>query len=106
MTLTLLVIAIAIICAIVLTWAKRSKNQSELDRHSISVEQLQSMMVSGQEVFLFDVRQPLDLLAYPELIPGAKRIPPEQALKTTPHCSVEMKISLFTVPVRVIRPAE
>jgi rhodanese-related sulfurtransferase len=80
MTLTLLAIAIAIICAIVITWAKRSKNQSELDRHSISVEQLQSMMVSGQEVLLFDVRQPLDLLAYPELIPGAKRIPPQDVL--------------------------
>ena len=40
------------------------------------------MMVSGQEVLLFDVRQPLDLLAYPELISGAKRIPPEEVLKT------------------------
>ena len=80
MTLTLLGIAIAIICAIVVTWAKRKKNQSELDRHSISVEQLQSMMVSGQEILLFDVRQPLDLLAYPELIPGAKRIPPQDVL--------------------------
>ncbi|HET6180382.1 MAG TPA: rhodanese-like domain-containing protein [Candidatus Sulfotelmatobacter sp.] len=80
MTLTLLAIAIAIICAIVITGAKRSKNQSELDRHSISVEQLQSMMVSGQKVLLFDVRQPLDLLAYPELIPGAKRIPPQDVL--------------------------
>ena len=40
------------------------------------------MMVSGQEVLLFDVRQPLDVLAYPELIPGAKRIPPEEVLKT------------------------
>jgi rhodanese-related sulfurtransferase len=80
MTLILLAIAIAIICAIVVTWAKRSKNQSELDRHTISVEQLQSMMVSGQEVLLFDVRQPLDLLAYPELIPGAKRIPPQDVL--------------------------
>ena len=78
--LTLLVIAIAIIGAIVVTWAKRSKNQSELDQHSISVEQLQSMMVSGQQVLLFDVRQPLDLLAYPELIPGAKRIPPQDVL--------------------------
>jgi hypothetical protein len=62
MTLTLLVIAIAIICAIVVTWAKRSKSQSELDRHSISVEQLQSMMVYGPEVLLFDVRQPQGVL--------------------------------------------
>jgi rhodanese-related sulfurtransferase len=29
-----------------------------------------------------DVRQPLDLLAYPEIIPGAKRIPPDDILKT------------------------
>ncbi|HEV2396148.1 MAG TPA: rhodanese-like domain-containing protein [Candidatus Sulfotelmatobacter sp.] len=80
MALTLVAVAIAIVCAIVVTSTKRSKNQSELDRHSISVEQLQSMMVSGQEVLLFDVRQPLDLLAYPELIPGAKRIPPQDVL--------------------------
>jgi rhodanese-related sulfurtransferase len=38
------------------------------------------MMVSGQKVLLFDVRQPLDLLAYPGLIPGAKRIPPQDVL--------------------------
>jgi rhodanese-related sulfurtransferase len=80
MTLTLLAIAIAITCAIVVTWVRRRKTQSELDRHSISVEQLQSMTVSGQEVLLFDVRQPLDLLAYPELIRGAKRIPPQDVL--------------------------
>jgi len=80
MTLTLLAIAIAITCAIVVTWVRRRKIQSELDWHSISVEQLQSMMVSGHEVLLFDVRQPLDLLAYPELIPGAKRIPPQDVL--------------------------
>lgn len=80
MTLTLLAIAIAIACAIVVTWVRRRKTQSELDWHSISVEQLQSMMVSGHEVLLFDVRQPLDLLAYPELIPGAKRIPPQDVL--------------------------
>jgi len=80
MTLTLLAISVAIGCVIVVIWAKRRKNQSELDRHSISAERLQSMMASGQKVLLFDVRQPLDLLAYPELIPGAKRIPPQDVL--------------------------
>lgn len=81
MTLTLLAISVAIACVIVVSWAKRRKNQSELDRHSISAEHLQSMMASGQKVLLFDVRQPLDLLAYPELIPGAKRIPPQDVLE-------------------------
>jgi len=66
----------------ILISAKRSRNRNELERHSISAEQLESLMASGQKVFLFDVRQPLDLLAYPELIPGAQRIPPEEVLKT------------------------
>jgi len=78
--LTFLAIVIAIACAIVVIRAKRSKNRSELDRHSISAGELQSMMASGQKVLLFDVRQPLDLLAYPELIPGATRIPPQDVL--------------------------
>jgi len=80
MALTLLAISVAIGCVTVVIWAKRRKNQSELDRHSISAEHLQSMMASGQKVLLFDVRLPLDLLAYPELISGAKRIPPQDVL--------------------------
>jgi rhodanese-related sulfurtransferase len=80
MALTLLSISVAVGCVIVVIWAKRRKNQSELDRHSISAEHLQSMMASGQKVLLFDVRLPLDLLAYPELISGAKRIPPQDVL--------------------------
>ena len=82
MTLTLIAIGIAVACVMILVSAKRSRNRSELERHSISAEQLESLMASGQKVFLFDVRQPLDLLAYPELIPGARRIPPEEVLKT------------------------
>jgi rhodanese-related sulfurtransferase len=31
-------------------------------------------------LLLLDVRQPLDLLAYPEILPGARRIPPDDAL--------------------------
>ena len=82
MTLILVAIGIAVACVMILVSAKRSRNRSELERHSISAEQLESLMASGQKVFLFDVRQPLDLLAYPELIPGAQRIPPEEVLKT------------------------
>jgi rhodanese-related sulfurtransferase len=82
MTLTLVVIGIATACVMVLLSVKRDRNRSELERHSLSAEQLESLMASGQKVFLFDVRQPLDLLSYPELIPGARRIPPEEVLKT------------------------
>jgi rhodanese-related sulfurtransferase len=82
MTLTLAAIGIAMACVMFLLSVKRGRNRSELERHSLSAEQLKSLITSGQKVYLFDVRQPLDLLAYPELIPGARRIPPEEVLKT------------------------
>lgn len=82
MTLSLVALGIALACAMVLLSLKRGRNRNELERHSLSAEQLESLMASGQKVYLFDVRQPLDLLAYPELIPGVHRISPEEVLKT------------------------
>ncbi len=80
MMLTLVAIGIAVVCFAVLIWVKRSRNQLELHQHSISAEQLHSLTASGRKVFLFDVRLPLDLLAYPEIIPGAQRVPPQEVL--------------------------
>jgi rhodanese-related sulfurtransferase len=60
---------------------EETKDQNEIDQYSIAAEELHSLMASGQKVLLFDVRQPLDLLAYPEIIPGAQRIPPKEALE-------------------------
>lgn len=82
MTLTLGAIGIAVALAMVLLFVNRGRNRSELERHSLSAEQLARSMNSGQKVLLFDVRQALDLLAYPELIPGAQRISPEEVLNT------------------------
>ena len=36
---------------------------------------------SNQEILVLDVRQPLDLLADSEIIPGAQRIPPKEVLQ-------------------------
>ena len=60
---------------------KHSREQREMDRHSITPEELHALLASNQELFLFDVRQPLDLLAYPEIIPRAQRIPPNEVLE-------------------------
>jgi rhodanese-related sulfurtransferase len=81
MTLTLVAMIIAMASVMVLVSMKRIANRRELERHSISAEQLEALMASGTNASLFDVRQPLDLLAYPELIPRAHRIPPEEVLK-------------------------
>lgn len=80
MTLSLVAIGIAVACVAALVWANHHRNESRLERHSISAEQLHSLLTSHEKIFLFDVRQPLDLLAYPELIPGAQRIPPQEVL--------------------------
>lgn len=80
MTLSLVAIGIVVACLTVFVSVKHYRKESELEQHTISVDQLHSLLASHQKTFLFDVRQPLDLLAYPELIPGAQRIPPKEVL--------------------------
>lgn len=79
MLLALIILSLAIVI-VIFAWVRWGKAGSELERHSISAEELHSLMDSSQTVLVFDVRQPLDLLAYPEQIPGAQRIPPEEAV--------------------------
>ncbi len=60
---------------------KRLRDQREMEQHSITPAELQALLASNQEVLLFDVRQPLDLLAYPEIIPKAQRVAPNEVLE-------------------------
>ncbi|HZE24201.1 MAG TPA: rhodanese-like domain-containing protein, partial [Blattabacteriaceae bacterium] len=52
----------------------------DLDQHSLTAEALHELLAARQELLIFDVRQPLDLLAYPEIIPSAQRVPPDDVL--------------------------
>jgi len=80
--------AVVLICGVVLLislttilWKKRSRDRLRtMEQHAISPEQLYSLLGSHQDVAVFDVRQPLDLLAHSEIIPGARRIPPADVL--------------------------
>ena len=74
------------ICVVVLSitlWTKRTRdrNKHELERHSIMPEALHTLLASRQDVLVFDVRQPLDLFASSEIIPGATRIAPIEVLE-------------------------
>jgi rhodanese-related sulfurtransferase len=76
-----MVFAITTICAAILlsvVLAKRSKERLEMERHSITPEALHSLLASNQEVFVIDVRQPLDILADSVIIPGAQWFAPEE----------------------------
>ena len=81
MALTLIVICVVVLSVLTVIWIKRTKDRQGLELHSISPEALQALLTSKQEVLLFDVRLPLDLLANSEIIVGATRIPPKELLE-------------------------
>jgi rhodanese-related sulfurtransferase len=81
MFLALIAVCVAALCVLIAMWVKRTRDQREMERHSTTAEELHSMLASNREMLLFDVRQPLDLLAYPEIIPRARRIPPSEVLE-------------------------
>jgi rhodanese-related sulfurtransferase len=59
---------------------RQLRNRRELEEHSIDADALRELMETNADILLFDVRQPLDLLAHSEIIPGAKRLPPKEIL--------------------------
>jgi rhodanese-related sulfurtransferase len=76
MLVTLTAIFAIVLLAAVLV--KRTRDRRELERHSITPEDLHALLASNQQVLLFDVRQPLDLLGHRVIIPGAKWIAPRE----------------------------
>ena len=74
-------IAGCILLLLVFLWAKRFRDRQEMERHSITPENLHRLLASNEDVLLFDVRLPLDLLADSEIIPGAKRLAPKEVLQ-------------------------
>ena len=57
------------------------RRRRELEEHSIEADALHELLENNQDILLFDVRQPLDLLAHSEIIPGAKRLPPKEVME-------------------------
>jgi rhodanese-related sulfurtransferase len=57
------------------------RNRRELERYSIDVDELHALLESKKDIVVLDVRQPLDLLAHSEIIPGAVRVPPKEVME-------------------------
>src|SRR5215470_14216186 len=83
MSLTLAIVALALagLALLAMDRGKRLRDQRRMAQHSITAEELHSLLALHPETLLFDVRQPLDLLAAAQIIPGAKRIPPQEVLE-------------------------
>ncbi len=89
MYLALTAVLVLIACSMIAVSIKRTRDQREMEQHSITPEALHALLAASQEVLLFDVRQPLDLLASYEIIPGAKRIPPREVLENPSLIPIE-----------------
>jgi rhodanese-related sulfurtransferase len=72
----------AVVGLFAVLWLKAERERREIERHSIEPDALFDLMNAQRDVLLLDVRQPLDLLAGAEMIPGARRIPPREIEKT------------------------
>jgi rhodanese-related sulfurtransferase len=81
MLLILAAIGIVAACLVTVIWIKRTRDRHDMELHSITPDALHTLLASNQEVLVYDVRQPLDLLADSEIIVGAKRIPPRDLLE-------------------------
>ena len=81
MALTLTALCVSLTCLLIAIVIRRTLDRRDIDEHSITPEALHSLLAAHQDVLLFDVRQPLDLLANSEMIPGAKRIPPKEVIE-------------------------
>lgn len=79
---SLIIICVAALCLALFVGGriKRSRERRELEQHSIEPETLHELLTVNKKLRVFDVRQPLDLLAYSEVIPGATRVPPKEVM--------------------------
>lgn len=72
------------LCALILGWIvmRRLRAKRDFEENSIEPETLR-FLLNAKQVLLYDVRQPLDFLAYPQVIPGAMRIAPKDIVEHT-----------------------
>jgi rhodanese-related sulfurtransferase len=74
---------VVVTCVAVLvagTLVKRARDRGLFEKHSITPEELHGLLGSQRDVALFDVRLPLDLFTDSVLIPGARRLTPEEVI--------------------------
>ncbi len=71
-----LIVVIGVALAFIV-WFVREKRirLRKMSTHSIGPDSLHQLLASNDEPTVLDVRVPLDLLAYSQMIPGARRIP-------------------------------
>ncbi len=92
----MVILICSVICALICGWVvtKRLRAKRDVEEHSIEPEALHALL-SAKKVLLYDVRQPLDFLAYPQIIPGAIRIAPKDIAEQTASFSRDQNSVIY-----------
>ena len=89
-------ISMTVLCVFILGWivVKRILAKQHIESKSIEPEELYKLL-NAKQILLYDVRQPLDFLAHPEIIPGAMRIPPKSIEEKTASFSRDQNSVIY-----------
>jgi rhodanese-related sulfurtransferase len=89
-------IGATVLCVLILGWImmRRLGGKREVEANSIEPEALY-VLLNAKQVLLYDVRQPLDFLAHPEIIPGAIRIAPKDIAEQTASFSRDQNSVIY-----------
>lgn len=91
----IIAISAVVVCFAVLVWMMlRVRAKHRVAENSIEPEALRALL-DANEVLLYDVRQPLDFLAHPEIIPGAMRIAPKDIAEQTASFSRDQNSVIY-----------
>ena len=79
-----LILVASVVVVVLGFWIKSRRNRHLVDEHTITPEGLHALLDAKQDVLIFDVRQPLDMLVDSEIIPGANGSPHKRSSRIRP----------------------
>jgi rhodanese-related sulfurtransferase len=91
---TIVIVGTVVLVLVLGLIVRRLLARREVRAKTIEPEELNELLKSKQ-VLLYDVRQPLDFLAHPEIIPGATRIAPKDIADQTAHFSRDQNSVIY-----------
>jgi rhodanese-related sulfurtransferase len=91
-----LAIGAAALCVLIFggITTRRLRAKRRIEASSIEPEALYQLL-HAKQILLYDVRQPLDFLAHPEIIPGATRIAPKDIAEQTASFSRDQNSVIY-----------
>lgn len=87
--------AIFIVASVGYKWIQRRRFLATLRTGRITVDELKALVDSGGRPLILDLRTALDVKAFPYMIPGARRVPPERLTHDGAGLAREAEVVLY-----------